>query len=208
MRMGRTQTKPKIHCLAQRQQLRINVLLATLNSSAPIWLSCSCSYHISKQSFSGYFSVPISLSSRLKCYSDESETSQFLMNCMKCDRCFLLRGWAKWEQSVCPEWHRETFGLVMTSARRACLFYSQRWCEKDETESGWQEMKEREHSHVDMNACSVLYALYHCEANRERLAGELMHVKHVVMCKTWMCFWCPPLHALLVLYHYWNNTAT
>lgn len=79
------QTKLKIYCLAQRQQLRINVLLAILNSSAPMWLSSSCQYHISKQSFFWLlFSASHTLSSGLKCYSDESETSQFMIGASCC----------------------------------------------------------------------------------------------------------------------------
>lgn len=53
------------------------------------------------------------------------------------------------------------FGLVMTCARRACLLYSQRWCENDETESGWQEggrkrAKARCHERISSQAYSEL----------------------------------------------------
>lgn len=149
--------KPKIHCLAKRQQLRINVLLATFNSSAPIWLSSSsCEYHISKQSFSGYFSVPVSLGLKAKVQPG------WVRNITISDELYDM--WsvppAAWmgqvgavSMSGVTQYVTEThFGSVMTSARRACLLYSQRWCEKDETESGWQEREERERRHVDTNA--------------------------------------------------------
>lgn len=45
--------------------------------------------------------------------------------------------------------HRKRFGSVMTSVRRACLLYSQRWCERDETEAGWRGKEEREQRRVD-----------------------------------------------------------
>ena len=47
-------------------------------------------------------------------------------------------------------------------------------------------------------------------ANKKRLAGELIHVKHVVIThvKHESAPYGPLLHALLLLYHHWNNTAT
>lgn len=46
-------------------------------------------------------------------------------------------------------------------------------------------------------------------ANKQRLAGELLHVKHVVITHVEheSAPSSPALHALLV-YHHWNNTAT
>ncbi len=126
-------------------------------------------------------------SSRLKCNSDESETSQFMMNYMISDWCLLLRGWAKWEQSVCPGRHCVTetqFGLVMTSARRACLLYSQRWCEEDETESGWQESEEREQRHVDMNAL-IQKRTVSCK-NRSFINHIMLSVRLLAN----VCKWC------------------
>lgn len=42
------------------------------------------------------------------------------------------------------------FGLVLTHATRPCLFYSQRRCEKNETESGWQKREKRDQLCVDI----------------------------------------------------------
>lgn len=118
------------------------------------------------------------------------------------------------------------FGLVMTSARRACLLYSQRWCEKDETESGWQEREERQakpnwhHMSTFIYKCTVrwndwIYINHiifpvRLLANKQRLAGELIHVKHGVITHVEHEFAPsgPALHVLPVLYHHWNNTAT
>lgn len=110
------------------------------------------------------------------------------------------------------------FGLVMTCARRACLLYSQRWCEKDETESGWQEWEERQQRHIDINA--FIYTINwndriyinHIPVRllANRLAGELIHVKHVVITHVEHEFAPsgPALCALLVFCHHLNNTAT
>lgn len=160
-------------------------------------------------------------SSRPKCNSDESETSQFMMNSMISDQCLLLRGWAKCEQSVCPKYVTERqLGSVMTSARRACLLYSQRWCDEDETESAWQEREEREQRRVDMNAfihkCTVSLGdhiyINHIIFSVRLLANKqrLIHVKHVVITHVEheSAPSGPALHVLLVSYHDWNNTAT
>lgn len=112
------------------------------------------------------------------------------------------------------------FGLVMTHARRPCLFYSQRWCEKDETESGWQEREERKHMHADVNGfysqwagtTMRLYIHSHVSAVTPLISTNWVwiHVKHVVI--TRIRHESAPRGAALLLPrlsdHHWNNTAT
>lgn len=61
------------------------------------------------------------------------------------------------------------FGLVMTHARRACLFYSQRWCERDETESGWQG-KEREQRHT-----GIKVFIHRCTHRQNEIMSIALH---------------------------------
>lgn len=86
------------------------------------------------------------------------------------------------------------FGLVMTSARRTCLLYSQRGCGKDETESGWQEREGRERRHVDSQLEWSLLIILHCLSgcwlvSRGWLVSKVntrrTYCNHT--CRTWIC---------------------
>lgn len=95
-------------------------------------------------------------------------------------------------------------GLVMTSARRACRLYSQRWCEKDETELGKKESKGKRTVSFSDN---IIYFVVLGVGLYTKVGWW---VKHVVISRVEHGFAPagPTLHALLVLYHHWNNTAT
>lgn len=196
-------TKPNLCCPAQRHQLRINVFLDTLNSS-PICFHVRTTNQCNKSS--GSFSVSISLWAHRW-----AQTSQFMMNYIS-GQWFLMLQLVKWEfGGVHDDTVQRDVGLVMTSAWGVVCFRvtCYRWCDKHETESGWQR-EAREHwvySSIERWRLKPSNTLI---TNKRRSCEELWLVEHVV--STHVKHGSAPsdvcLMVLLLLDHHWKNTAT
>lgn len=92
------------------------------------------------------------LSLRLKCCSHESQHLKFwwITRYLIAASC-CTAGPSESSQSVQSDTvrHGEAVWICNDTCQEALSVYSQRWCEKDETESGWQEREKREHGHAN-----------------------------------------------------------